>query len=47
MDARGGETECNCQKENSLLETEEYKNYMIILLIAIIIALFFIYRRCR
>ena len=37
---------CNCQKENSLLINDDYKNYMIILLIALIFALFLIYRQC-
>ena len=38
--------QCNCQKENSLLKNEEYKNYIFFLLIAIIIGLFLIYKDC-
>ena len=37
---------CNCQEENSLLTNEEYKKYILFLLLAIIIGLFLIYRNC-
>lgn len=40
------EKQCNCQKKNSLLKNEEYKNYIFFLLIAIIIGLYLIYRDC-
>ena len=39
-------SQCNCQKENSLLKEEDYKSYIIALLIAIIIGLYIVYRNC-
>ncbi len=38
--------ECNCQKKNSLLKNDEFKNYILILLILIIIGLFIVYKNC-
>ena len=40
-------TQCNCQKENSLLvKNEDYKTYVIALLLAIIVGLFMVYKNC-
>lgn len=39
-------TQCNCQKENSLLKNEDFKSYIIALLIAIIIGLYLVYKNC-
>jgi heme/copper-type cytochrome/quinol oxidase subunit 4 len=38
--------QCNCQKENSLLKNEDYKKYVIGLLLAIIIGLIMVYKNC-
>lgn len=38
--------QCNCQKENSLLENEGYRKNIFFLLLIIIIGLFFIYKNC-
>jgi len=39
-------TECNCKEKNSLLKKEEFKNYMIYLLLVILFGAFIIYRNC-
>jgi len=39
-------SQCNCQTENSLLKNEDYKKYVIVLLLAIILGLIIVYKNC-